>query len=294
MSRGMGPNYSNMPMNIAVPVGQVHPIWTYYIYSTNIYNVMRRFIRTFLITNNEFGSFLPVDDSEEISLLLETLHFAYPVPQTTIVAEFGYEQLLLNMFHRVFGFYNVPFLKYPRSPTFNSGFKRLLEAVLLNVAQGIWSKGSTFQLLIDPAALTEALIDLKNLLLPIETNTIDWVNKYWTDVFMRFMVILDNRKIIRDKLGIVEVGRDKILVALGRKFGIRVPDDTLYRLDLANYLNTFLLKVEKTDWNINLANDLYNNDFFFKLLFSAYARVEKRDFKREVQFILPRGPIPMR
>lgn len=279
-------------MSISVPPGQIHPIWTYYMYTTNMYNVIKRFIRQFLITNNDFGPFLPVDDLEEIRLLLETLHYGFVVPQTLVVAEFGYngyEQLLLNMVHRVFGAYNNPNIKYPRSVTHNSGFRGILETIFLNIAQGIWSKGSTFQLLLDPAALNEALIDLKEMLLPSETNSIDWVNKYWVDVFSRFLIILDNPKIIRDKLGIVEVGRDKILIALGRKFGVRVPVDILYRFDLANYLNTFLLKVEKTNWNINLANDLYNNDFFFKLLFSAYARIEKRDFKREVQFILPRS-----
>jgi len=234
----------------------------------------------------------PVEDQEEIRLLLETLHFAFPMPQTTVVAEFGYEQLLLNMFHRVFGFYNNPSIRYPRSVTHNSGFKMILETTFLNIAQGIWSKGSTFQILRDPAALNEGLIDMKEMLLPAETNTIDWLNSYWIDIFSRFLSILDNAKIIRNKLGIVEVGRDKILIAMGRKFGVRVPLDTLYRFDLANYLNTFLLKVEKTDWNVNLAENLYDNDNFFKLLFSSYARVEKRDFKREVQFVLPRSPAP--
>jgi hypothetical protein len=284
---------SSTSTSITVPPGQIHPIWTYYVYSTNIYYVMKRLSRQFLITTNDFAPFLPVDDKEEIRLLLETLHFAFPVPQTTVVAEFSYDQLLLNMFFRVFGFYNNPNIKFPRSVSYNSGFKTLLETTFLNIAQGIWSKGSTFQLLQDPAALNEHLIDLKEMLLPSETNTIDWVNKYWVDIFTRFLAILDNKKIIRDKLGIIEVGRDKILIALGRKFNVRVPSDTLYRFDLANYLNTFLLRVEKTNWNINQANNLYNNDFFFKLLFSAYARVEKRDFKREVQFIFPRSPAPL-
>lgn len=256
---------------------------------------MKRFLRSFITTINDFGPFTPVEDKEEIRLLLETMHFAFPVPRTTIMSEFGYEQLLLNMFHRVFGFYNNPYIKYPRSATYNSGFKSILESVFLNIAQAIWSKGSTFQLLFDPAALAEGLTNLREMLVPSETNTIDWVNSYWSDIFMRFLAILDNRKIIREKLGIVEVGRDKILIAMGRKFGVQVPSDTLYRFDLASYLNSFLLKVEKTHWTIDLAQSLYNNDNFFKLVFSSYAVVEKRDFKREVQFILQRSqPTPFR
>ena len=90
---------------------------------------------------------------------METLNFAYPMPKTTIMSEFGYEQLLINMFHRVFGAYNNPNLKYPRSPTFNGRFKNTLESAFLNIAQAIWSQKSTFQLLEDPAALSEYLND---------------------------------------------------------------------------------------------------------------------------------------
>src|SRR5438132_8243422 len=108
MSSNLPGNLGTSSLNIAVPKGQIHPIWTYYVYSTNIYNVIRRLLRSFLITTSDFSAMTPVEDQEEIRLLLETLHFAFPVPQTTVVAEFGYEQLLLNLFHRVFGFYNNP------------------------------------------------------------------------------------------------------------------------------------------------------------------------------------------
>ncbi|ALI34913.1 hypothetical protein NMY3_00704 [Candidatus Nitrosocosmicus oleophilus] len=274
-------------LKIGVPQGTVHPIWTYYVYSTNIYNVMRRVLRTFLITNNQF-SLTPVEDQEEIQLLLETLKYGYSSPKTTIVSEFGYEQLLINTFHRTFGFFNNPNLKYPRSTTTNSRFKSLLEdSVLLNIAQAIWSKKSTFQLLDDPASLYEQIIDLKSMLLASKTNTIEWLNRYWVNIFHRFFTILNNRKLIREKMGIVEVGPDKILIALGAKFGVNVPVDTLYRFELANYLNTFLLKIERTDWNVDSTEALYSSDNFFKLLFSAYKVIEKRDFKREVQFIAP-------
>jgi len=271
----------------------LHPIWTYYMYSTNIYNVFRRLLRTFLITNKEF-SLTPVEDRPEIDLLMETMTFAYPTPKTTIMSEFSYEQLLINMFHRVFNFYNNPNLKYPRSSTFNSKFKTILENALLNIAQAIWSKGSTFQILTDPAALSENLNDLKSMLLSSEVNSIDWLNRYWVNVFERFFAILDNRKLMREKFGIVEIGRDKILIALGGRFGVPVPRDVLYRFDLAKYLSTFLVKVEKTDWDIASAELLYSSDNFFKLLFSAYNIIEKRDFKREVQFIVPRGQIQNR
>jgi hypothetical protein len=274
---------------IKTPEEKIHPIWTYYVYTTNIYNTMRRLLRTLLVTNNVF-SLTPVEDKNEINLLLETLTLAYPTPKTTIMSEFSYEQLLLNMFHRNFGFYSNPNLKYPRSQTYNSRFKTVLESIFLNIAQAVWSQGSSFQLLEDPAALSENLNDLKSMLISSQTNTQDWLNRYWVDIFDRLLSILDQPKLMKEKLGIVEVGRDKILIALGGKFGIPVPGDTLYRFDLANYLNTFLNKTEKTDWDINAAADLYKSTNFFKLLFSAYSIVEKRDFKREVQFIVPRGP----
>jgi len=235
--------YLKDTLNIGKPEG-LHPIWTYYVYSTNIYNVFRRLLRNFLITNKEF-SLTPVEDRQEIDLLMETMSYAYPTPKTTIMSEFSYEQLLINMFHRVFNYYNNPNLKYPRSPTFNSKFKVILENALLNIAQAIWSKGSSFQILTDPAALSENLNDLKGMLLSSEVNSIDWVNRLWVNIFERFFVILDNRKLMREKFGIVEIGRDKILIALGGRFGVPVPRDTLYRFDLAKYLSTFLVKVEK-------------------------------------------------
>jgi hypothetical protein len=197
--------------------------------------------------------------------------------------------MLLNMLYRVFGFYNNPSLKFPRPATYNSGYKNILESILLVIAQGIWSKGSTFQLLSDPAALLEGLINLKEMLLPAQTNSIYYINTLWADIFLKFFSILDNTKLMRDKFGLVEIGRDQILIALGRKFGVFVPQDTLYRFDLADHLHTFLIKVETTNWDMNNTEELINEINVFKHLFNAYAKIEKRDFKREVQFTIPQG-----
>jgi hypothetical protein len=278
---------SSIP-SIKVPLGKTHPIWNHYVYSTNIYNVMRRMLRSFMISNADFN-LLPVEDQNETNLFLELIENAYPLPKSTIMAEFSHEQMLINMLYRIFGFYNNPALKFPRPPTFNSGYRNTLESIFLIIAQGIWSKGSTFQLLSDPAALLEGLINLKEMLLPSQTNAINYVNTLWTNIFLKFFTILDNTKLMRDKLGLVEIGRDQILIALGRKFGVHVPHDTLYRFDLAEHLHTFLILVETTNWDMNKTEELINESNVFKHLFNAYAKVEKRDFKREVQFTIPQG-----
>jgi hypothetical protein len=275
-------------ISIGVPADKIHPIWTHYVYSTNIYNVMRRMLRSFMISNTDFN-LLPVEDMNEIKLFLEIIAKAYPIPKSTILSEFSHEQMLLNMLYRVFGFYNNPSLKFPRPATYNSGYKNILESILLVIAQGIWSKGSTFQLLSDPAALLEGLINLKEMLLPAQTNSIYYINTLWADIFLKFFSILDNTKLMRDKFGLVEIGRDQILIALGRKFGVFVPQDTLYRFDLADHLHTFLIKVETTNWDMNNTEELINEINVFKHLFNAYAKIEKRDFKREVQFTIPQG-----
>ena len=41
-------------LGIAGRQGIIHPIWTYYAYSINTYNVMKRVLRTLLVTNNQF------------------------------------------------------------------------------------------------------------------------------------------------------------------------------------------------------------------------------------------------
>jgi hypothetical protein len=275
-------------INIGIPQGKIHLIWTHYIHSTNIYNVMRRVLREFLTSNARF-SLTPVEDAKEIDLLLETMNLVYPAPPSPLIGEFGYEQLLLNMLQRVFGIDNK-MLRFPRSQMYNSGFKLLLESIFLNIAQAIWSKGSTFQLLRDPGALLEGLISLKEMLLPAQTNTVEKVNRFWADSLIKLLTLLDNRKLMVEKIGIVASGRDKMLYELGTKFGFQMPNNILWRFDLANYLNTFLLQVEGTEWDVNLAETLYDSDNFFKLLFSAYSIVERRDFKREGQFILSKEP----
>lgn len=58
-------------------------------------------------------------------------------------------------------------------------------------------------------------------------------------------------------------------------------------------MNAFLLDVEKTHWTIDRVEQLYTDNRsvnFFKELFNAYRIVEKRDFKRESQFIKETSP----
>jgi len=281
-------------VDIAVPAKKRHPIWLYYVEQTNMPNVFRAVFRSLLVTDRDL-SLTPVEDKDLIDDLMATLNLAYPVEHSTITREFGVEPLRWNIYQRVFG-YQKTSQRFPRSPTYNSEFHSLQESIFLNIARAIWTKTSTFQQLRDPSTLSEMLRNLREILLARQMNTINDATLYWTIAFTKLRTLLDNRKLIREKLGLNVIGEDQVLIALGQKFGVPVPRHTLYLFDLAERMETFLLKVERTRWDDvtgpGKAEALYNTENFFKLLFGAYERVWGRNFMAMAVHSLPSGQQP--
>jgi hypothetical protein len=263
-------------IDIPVPGNKRHPIWLYYIERTNVANVFRSFFRSFLTTSKEL-SLLPVDDKALADKLLETLNYAFPVEHSTITRQFGLEQLRWNLYQRTFG-YDDKTKAFPRSALFNSDFHNLQESIFLNIARAIWTKDSTFQKIADPASLSEMLTNMREILLAIQVNDTLNTSLYWTVAFSMLLRLLDDKKLIRDKLGITAIGRDQILIALGAKFTVPVPRNTLYLFDLAERMETILLQIERTHWDINAAQAWYASENFWKLTFNAYYRVWGKDF----------------
>lgn len=93
----MNPNHIlNVPQN-----KDYHPIWVYYNYTTNIYQVMRSVMIQFKSSTDSFN-LTPVDDDYEIRLLLKIIHFAYDTPSDEITRALGgYEPLLYNILYQV-------------------------------------------------------------------------------------------------------------------------------------------------------------------------------------------------
>lgn len=266
----------NQSIDVAVPTNKRHPIWLYYIERTNVVNVFRSFFRSFLTTNKDI-SLLAVDDKPLADKLLETITYTFPVEHSTITRQFGLEQLRWNLYQRIFG-YDDKSKAFPRSATHNGDFHNLQESIFLNIARAIWTKDSTFQKIADPASLSEMLTNMRSILLAMQVNDTLNTSLYWAIGFSMFLRLLDDTKLIREKLGIYAVGRDQILIAMGAKFGIPVPRNTLYLLDLSERMETILLQIERTDWNIDLAQAWYASENFWKLTFNAYYRVWGKDF----------------
>ena len=266
-----------LTIDIKVPSNKRHPIWLYYVERTNIANVFRSVFRSLLVTDKEM-SLTPVEDKDLIDLLMETMNRAYPIERSTIIRELGgIEQLRWNIYQRVFG-YDDRNRAFPRSPTFNSDFHTLQESIFLNIARAIWTKESSFQRLADPGSLYEMLVNMQEILLARQMNTVHDASSYWAIAFHALRGLLNNRKLIREKIGIPVVGEDQILIALGAKFRVFVPRTTLYLFDLAERMETILLRIERTRWTVDQAQAWYASENFWKLTFNAYYRVGGKDF----------------
>lgn len=276
---------SSIGIDIGIPRNKRHPIWLYYVERSNIVNAFRALLRSYLVTDKDM-TFYPVEDKDLSDLLMETLNTVYPTERSTISREFGVEQLRWNIYQRVFG-YDDKNKAFPRSPTFNSDFHTLQESIFLNIARAIWTKESTFQKIMDPASLSEMLTNMREILLARQTNSVSDLSAYWTVGFARLMGLLDNKKLIRDKLGITVIGVAQILMTLGAKFNVPVPRNTLYIFDLAERMETILLRIEKTHWDINQAEAWYASENFWKLTFNAYNRVWGKDFMQLAVLSLP-------
>ncbi len=263
-------------VDIAVPGNKRHPIWLYYIERTNIVNVFRSFFRSFLTTGKDL-SLLPVDDKALSDKLLESVNYIFPVEHSTITRQFGLEQLRWNLYQRIFG-YDDKRKAFPRSITYNGDFHNLQESIFQNIARAIWTKESSFQKIADPASLSEMLTNMREILLATQVNDTLNTSLYWTVGFSMLLRLLDDTKLIREKLGIMALGRGQILIAMGAKFGVPVPSNTLYLFDLAERMETILLQIERTHWDINSAEAWYASENFWKLTFNAYYRVWGKDF----------------
>ncbi len=133
-------NTMNSSIDIRVPGNKRHPIWLYYIERTNIVNVFRAILRSFLITDIDM-SLTPVEDKRLSDKLLETVNYVFPTEHSTIARQFGLEQLRWNIYQRVFG-YDDRSKAFPRSPTSNKIFHTLQESIFLNISRAIWTKES--------------------------------------------------------------------------------------------------------------------------------------------------------
>jgi hypothetical protein len=105
----------------------------------------------------------------------------------------------------------------------------------------------------DPASLSEMLTNMREILLAKQTNYVADLTAYWPMGFSRLRGLLDNPRLIWDKLGIRVIGEDQILMPLDAKLNVPVPRNIPYILDLAERMETILVCIERTHWDINQA-----------------------------------------
>jgi hypothetical protein len=139
----------------------------------------------------------------------------------------------------------------------------------------------------DPARLSEMLTNMREILLAKQTNYVNDLTAYCSMGFSRLRGLLDNPRLIQDKLGIRVIGEDQILMASGAKLNVPVPRNILYILDLTERMETILRRIGRTHWDINQAEASYATENFWKLTFNAYNRVWGRDFMQMTVLSLP-------
>ena len=83
------------------------------------------------------------------------------------------------------------------------------------------------------------------------------------------------------RLNIRSDGDDRRLIELGEKLRVPVAKETMYLLQLAKYMEQFLIDVEDTVWTTEKAASLFNQPFPFKEISSAWYQITGKDFLAE-------------
>jgi len=265
-----------LPLNIGVPKKHHELIWIYYLSRTNIRHAIEAMIKSIIITD-QVVALTAKEDRDLIDRIMETANTAFPTAKSTINNDIPYNAQVANIIHRMFG-YDVQYTTFPRSKTFNANFHSLQDAIFLNISKGVWWTKNQLINQADAGALYELLINMQELLQGRDNNTVTDISNAFTIAYMSMVDLIRDRKLIRDRLNIQQVGDGLILRALGAKFNIQVPANAQYLFDIAYLAKTFYNSVQKTDWTIDKAASLYTNSDWFKQYFMTHKMVWGVDY----------------
>lgn len=266
----------SLPLNIDVPKKHHELIWIYYLSRTNITHAIEAMIKS-IITTDQIVALTAKEDRDLIDRIMETANIAFPTAKSTINTDIPYHSQVANVIHRMFG-YEIPYTKFPKSKTFNANFHSLQDAIFLNISKGVWWSKNQLINQADAGALYELLINMQELLEGRDNNTVTDIANAFTIAYMSMVDLIRDRKLIRDRLNIQQVGDGLILRALGAKFNIQIPANAQYLFDIADLAKTFYNAVQKTNWTIDKAASLYNNSDWFKQYFMTHKMVWGVDY----------------
>jgi len=232
-----------IPLNIGVPKKHHELIWIYYLSRTNIRHVIEAMVKS-IITTDEVVALTAKEDRDLIDRIMETANISFPSATSTINIDIPYHSQVANIIHRMFG-YEIPYTKYPKSRTFNANFHSLQDAILLNISKGVWWTKNQLINQADAGALYELLINMQELLEGRDNNTVTDIANAFTIAYMSMVDLIRDKKLIRDRLNIQQVGDGLILRALGAKFNIQVPANAQYLFDIAFLAKTLYNTIQK-------------------------------------------------
>src|SRR5215216_2707412 len=244
------------------PYEKRHLIFSYFIECTGIVEVFRALFASYFSTDD----ILKLNRQEDVALiekLKEVVAFVYPKSVSTITPDL--EELRYNAYWRLFG-YNIKGKenRFVKVASYNKEFNKLFEAIMYEIFQGILDKGITIEKLSNPNALAELLDNPQKLLRNRTYNEIEDIASHWAVAFESLLVLLDDDKLMRDRLNIRSVGRYQRLIELGEKLKVPVAKETLYLFLLAIRMEAFLTHVEITDdWDFAKATALFNQEDSF-------------------------------
>lgn len=262
---------------IRIPQKKRHLIYAYYMENTGIIEVFRTLLKSYFVTDDILKLNLQ-DDNVLIQLLKEAAQIVFPIAFSSITRELDPELLRYNAYHRLFGYVVKGKVNFPKSTSFNSQYHQLFDGIMINIAHGILDQQIAIERLANPSNLSELLVDLRELLVNRTFNEIEYHSNYWASSIDKLLSLLDNDALMQNRLNIRSYGRDRRLIELGEKLRTPAARQTIYLFSLALRMESFLLQVERTDWDINQAAALYNSATFFKDIFGAYFMVTGTDY----------------
>ena len=258
-----------------------HLIYAYFVESTGIVEVFRALFDSYL-KSDEFLKLNRRDDLLLIELLKDTIREVYAKSASTIAPDPA--QLRLAAYWRLFGYEIQMKPNFPKTANYNADFNKNFEDAMYEIFQGILDQNQQILKLGNPAAVAELLNNLRRQLVNRTYNEIEDVAESSALLMARLLGLLDNNRLIVERLGIRADTRERRLLELGEKLRVPVAKQTPYVFIFAQRMETFLKRVEDAVWTRANAEQLYTNPAevqFFREIAIAWYQVTGKDFQAE-------------
>jgi hypothetical protein len=260
------------------PKTRRHLIYSYFIESTGIVEVFRALFTSYLISD-EVLKLNRRDDVLLIEKIKETIDYVYSKPASKLTPDL--EQLRWNAYWRLFGYTIKGKNDFPKVSSYNSEFNKNFESIMYEICHGILDRNITIEKLGNANALAELLDNMRSMLINKTYNEIEDISAVSAVRFERLLSLFDDDALMQTRLNIRSHGTYRRLIELGERLNVPVAKESLYLLQLALRMEIFLIAIEDTQWDAQIAASLFNEEFFFKEISSAWYQITGRDFFTE-------------